>query len=61
MVYVEKKKMGRPTQNPKTIVKRARISIEDAEKLKESAEKMDKTESEILRLGISEIYNKLKK
>ena len=35
VVIVEKKKMGRPTDAPKIIVKRARMSESDVEKLKE--------------------------
>ena len=32
---MEKKKMGRPTDDPKTIVKRARMSEDDVKKLNE--------------------------
>lgn len=35
---MEKKKMGRPTDDPKTIVKRARMSEDDVKKLNECCE-----------------------
>lgn len=54
----EKKKMGRPTDSPKIVVKRARISVEEAEKLKSCAQKLKKSESDILRLGVEEVYQK---
>ena len=57
---MEKKKMGRPTDNPKTIVKRARMSEEDVEKLKACCEALSLSESDVLRMGIDEIYQKIK-
>ena len=57
---MEKKKMGRPTDNPKTIVKRARMSEEDVEKLKACCESLSLSESDVLRMGIDEIYQKIK-
>lgn len=53
--------MGRPTDDPKTIVKRARISENDAQKLKKCCEKLEKSESDIIRLGINVVYQNLKK
>ena len=61
MIQVEKKKMGRPTDNPKTIVKRARMSEEDVEKLKECCLALRLSESDVLRMGIDEVYQKIKK
>ena len=61
MIQVEKKKMGRPTENPKTIVKRARMSEQDVEKLKLCCEVLDLSESDIMRMGIDEVYQKIKK
>lgn len=55
----EKKKMGRPTEAPKTIVKRARMSEDDVRKLKACCEALDLSESDILRMGIHEIYQRL--
>ncbi len=61
MIQVEKRKMGRPTDNPKTIVKRARMSEEDVEKLKYCCDTLKLSESDVLRMGIDEVYRKLKK
>lgn len=61
MIQVEKKKMGRPTNNPKTIVKRARMSEEDVEKLKYCCSILKLSESDVLRMGIDEVYKKIKK
>lgn len=59
MRTVEKKKMGRPTDNPKTIVKRARMSEEDIKKLKICSEKLKISESDVLRLGIERVYQEI--
>ena len=56
-----KKKMGRPTDAPKIIVKRARMSESDVEKLKECCKILKMSESDVLRKGIDEVYQKLKK
>lgn len=61
MISVEKKKMGRPTEEPKTIVKRARMSENDARKLTECSNALGVSESDVLRLGIEEVYQKIKK
>lgn len=61
MIQVEKKKMGRPTENPKTVVKRARMSEKDVEKLKYCCETLEISESDVLRMGIDEVYQKIKK
>nr|DAF22794.1 MAG TPA: hypothetical protein [Caudoviricetes sp.] len=53
--------MGRPTNNPKTIVKRARMSEEDVEKLKYCCDTLKLSESDVLRMGIDEVYQKIKK
>ncbi|MEY8428703.1 hypothetical protein AALA00_13530 [Lachnospiraceae bacterium 46-15] len=59
VVVVEKKKMGRPTDSPKTITKRARMSEEDVDKLRLCCQSLDKSESDIIRMGISEVYTKI--
>lgn len=61
MITVEKKKMGRPTDNPKTIVKRARMSEDDVNKLKVCCEVLKLSESDVLRMGVDEVYSKIKK
>lgn len=53
--------MGRPTENPKTIVKRARMSEEDVKKLRVCCEALNLSESDVLRMGIDEVYQKIKK
>lgn len=60
---VEKKKMGRPytADSPKTVVKRARMSEDDVKKLKECCLALGLSESDILRMGIDEVYQKIKK
>ncbi len=52
--------MGRPTDSPKVIVKRARMSESDVEKLKECCRILEISESDVLRKGINEVYQKLK-
>ncbi len=58
----EKKKMGRPYSNgaEKSITKRARMTEEDVAKLKYCCKRLGKKESEVMRLGIDEIYKTLK-
>ncbi len=59
MVSVEKKRIGRPTDEPKTIVKRARVSQNDVEKLQICCDVLKKSESEVIRLGIDAVYQQL--
>lgn len=54
------KKIGRPTENPKTIVKRARMSEDDVNKLKECSNILGLSESEVIRKAIKELYNNIK-
>lgn len=58
MVFIGKK-MGRPTDSPKTIVKRARMSKGDVEKLMICCKTLCISESDVLRLGIDEVYKKI--
>jgi len=60
VIQVEKKKMGRPTDSPKIIVKRARMSESDVKKLKECCKILEMSESDILRKGVDEVYQKLR-
>jgi len=56
--------MGRPyteADKPKTIVKRARMSETDVIKLKECCNILGLSESDVLRRGIDEVYQKIKK
>lgn len=54
------KKIGRPTDAPKTIVKRARMSENDVEKLKKCCDELHVTASDAIRMGIQELYEKIK-
>lgn len=56
---IDKKKMGRPTDNPKIIVKRARMSEEDVNKLKMCCEVLGISESDVLRMGINKVYEEV--
>lgn len=58
---MEKKKMGRPTEDPKIITKRARMSEKDAKKLKECCRLSGLSESEALRKGLDMYYAELTK
>ena len=56
----EKKKIGRPTANPKTYRESFRFSEEDMQKIKFCMDKTGKSKSDILRMGIEEVYKKIK-
>lgn len=60
MIKIEKKKLGRPTNNPKSHRVSFRLSEEDIEKINFCTEKTGKSKTDIIRNGISEIYNKIK-
>lgn len=52
---------GRPTNCPKTLNTRIRLSDEDVRILEYCAEKTGLTKSEIIRQGIRKVYEELKK
>lgn len=52
---------GRPTDNPKTLNTRIRMSKEDIDKLEYCCKKTGKLKSEIIREGIDKVYKELKK
>lgn len=56
-----KTKMGRPTDDPKTLNTRVRLSENDVKMLEYCSEKTGLTKSEIIRRGIEVVYNKIKK
>lgn len=60
MIKIEKKKMGRPTNNPKSYRVSFRLSEEDIEKINFCTEKTGKSKTDIIRDGIKEIYDKIK-
>ncbi len=55
------KKMGRPTDNPKNIELKVRISEEEKDKLDYCIQHSSKNKSEIVRDGIDKVYQELKK
>ena len=57
----EQKKMGRPTDNPKTTMFRVRLDDEAIQKLDESAESLNITKSDVVRKGIDLVHKSLKK
>jgi len=56
-----KKKIGRPTKNPKNTMFRVRLDNEHMDKLNKSAEALDTSRSEVVRKGIDKVYDDLKK
>lgn len=53
------KKMGRPTNSPKTNNTRIRLSDEDLHKLEFCKSKTGKTYADIIREGIDKVYQEL--
>lgn len=47
---------GRPTDDPKTLSTRIRLSEEDIKRLEYCAKKTGLTKAEIIRKGIKEVY-----
>lgn len=52
---------GRPTDDPKTLNTRIRLSEEDVKRLEFCVANTGLTKSEIIRQGIKEVYERLKK
>lgn len=52
---------GRPTDDPKNLSTRIRLSQEDIEMLEYCCKELKISKSEVLRLGIRKVYEKLKK
>lgn len=52
---------GRPTEEPKNLSTRIRLSDEDVSMLNFCCEVTEKKKSEIIRLGIRKVYEDLKK
>ncbi len=51
---------GRPTNDPKTLNTRIRLSEEDVKRLEYCTKKTGLTKSEVIRRGIQEIYEQIK-
>lgn len=60
MIPIEKKKMGRPTDNPKKGRFEIRTSEEEEQMLSFCCEKTGKKRADIVRMGIKKIYEELK-
>ena len=56
-----KKKMGRPTDNPKNISVKFQADDETFKKLKECSEKMQVSRAEVIRQGIHMVHDDLEK
>ncbi len=52
---------GRPTDAPKNLSTRIRLSQDDVEMLEFCCKELKISKSEVLRLGIRKVYEKLKK
>lgn len=55
------KKMGRPTDNPKTNSVKFLADDDTFAKLKECSEQMEVSRAEVIRLGIHKVHDDLKK
>lgn len=51
---------GRPTNDPKTLNTRVRLSESDLKRLEYCSQATGKTKAEIIRLGIEKVYDELK-
>ena len=56
-----KKKMGRPTDDPKVFNAKIRLSSEDEKMLEYCIARTGKTKADIIRMGIKEIFRQLQK
>lgn len=53
-------KMGRPTENPKTLEIKVRATKEDREKLLYCCQKTGMTQYEVVMKGIDKVYNEIR-
>lgn len=61
MITVEKKKMGRPTDNPKNNNYRIRMTDEELEKLEICCERTGLSKADVIRKGIDLVYREIAK
>lgn len=54
-------KMGRPTNDPKRYNTRIRMTDSEVERLNYCAEKLGKSKTEIISLGVQKVYDEIKK
>lgn len=57
---MKERKLGRPTDDPKTVMKRARMSEDDVKKLRKCSNILGISESEVIRKAVEELYNNIK-
>lgn len=53
--------MGRPTDNPKTEQIKIRATKEDKKLLENCCEKLNKTQYDVIMIGIKSVYDEIKK
>lgn len=61
VMVLGKKKMGRPTNNPKNTSIKLKADDETVRKLKECSEKLEVSQAEVLRRGVHKVHDDLKK
>ena len=54
------KKLGRPTNGPKILSTRIRLSKSDIQKLEYCSKILNKPKSDVIRMGIDKVYNQIK-
>ncbi len=58
---MDKKKMGRPTDNPKDISLKVRLDKETSEKLEDCIQVLEVSKAEVIRRGVHKVHDDLKK
>lgn len=61
MFTVEKKKIGRPTDNPKNYRESFRLSEDDMKKIRFCMDKTGMSKTDVIRKGINCVYEELNK
>lgn len=61
MTYLRTKKMGRPTDNPKTVSVKFLADLETFQKLKACSEELKVSRAEVIRRGIHKVHDDLTK
>lgn len=57
----DKKKMGRPTDNPKKYQTRIRMTEEEKQTLEFCADKLNKTKTDIINMGVKKVFEEINK
>ena len=55
----EKKKMGRPTDNPKITCVSIRLTKEEEQKLAYCTKETGKSRAEVMRMGLEKVYSEI--